>query len=420
MKQYVVCGYAAMFATLLGCKSSQNSASTSSGIGGASGSTTSMTSASTGGGSTGGSSTGGGSITTGNGGVTESSMTTSSSMGGSSVGGGTGGQSEPCAGYFPSDAIWCMPVDKQGLMPDSAAATAMAGNWGSSSFQMDRSIVLTTVDAMNPGSLHSFFPTGDSYDPDCDLTPVMLPLSMDSSNGSLEGESGWDCKLDGDCHAIVMDTLSGFLYEQWRVMNAGTSNPYDGGCLRRWQPSVTHSTLPSDVQCSSADGSGQPMWPLVLTPEDVASGVIGHAIRFTLLNEQLRQKQFMPPATHSSGATSAAAPALPYGAWLRLSWSDAKIDTWVAANGNNPNVATILRGLKQHGMIVSDGGHIPLTFANDANRTIKWSDLGINEQSLMGNPPIVPMDFDWIIPPGYDVPPALTTENYNCQRTQLQ
>ncbi len=419
MNQRVVCGFVLSLALLPGCQTNKNSYSSSSGAGGGSGSTTSMTSSLIGGAASGGSSSGGSSTSTSS--TAGSSTTSPSSMGGSSVGGaGTGGQPEPCAGYFPSDAIWCMPVDKQGLMPDSASATAMAGNWGSGSFQMDRSIVLTTVDAMNPGSLHAFFPTGDSYDPDCDLTPVMLPLSMGTSHGSLEGESGWDCKLGGDCHAIVMDTLSGFLYEQWRVMNAGTSNPYDGGCLRRWQPAVTHSTFPSDVQCSSADGSGQPMWPLVLTPEDVASGVIGHAIRFTLLNEQLREKQFMPPATHSSGATSAAAPALPYGAWLRLSWSDAQIDTWVAANGNNTNVATILRGLKQHGMIVSDGGYIPLTFANDANRSIKWSDLGINEQSLMGNPPIVPMDFDWIIPPGYDVPPALTTENYNCQRTQLQ
>ena len=40
----------------------------------------------------------------------------------------------------------------------------------------------------------------------------------------------------------------------------------------------------------------------------------------------------------------------------------------------------ILKALKTHGMLLSDGGDIALTFADDRNSTAKWADLGIDAQ----------------------------------------
>ena len=42
----------------------------------------------------------------------------------------------------------------------------------------------------------------------------------------------------------------------------------------------------------------------------------------------------------------------------------------------------ILKALKTHGMLLSDGGEIALTFADDRNSTAKWADLGIEAQSF--------------------------------------
>ena len=42
----------------------------------------------------------------------------------------------------------------------------------------------------------------------------------------------------------------------------------------------------------------------------------------------------------------------------------------------------ILRALKTYGMLLSDGGNIALTFANDRTSTAKWSSLGITPQSF--------------------------------------
>jgi serine/threonine-protein kinase len=218
-----------------------------------------------------------------------------------------------------------------------------------------------------------------------------------------------------------MDSQSGFLYEQWRALNPGSANPYQGGCLRRFQPATTTDTPPSDIQCTTAIADGQPLWPMMLTPEEVLDDKIDHALRFILPNNKIGQHVFVYPATHSTGPTSLPPPALPYGAWLRLKWTDEQIDQWVQANKpGNVYLGRILRALRKHGMILSDGGNVALTWANDANRKVKWAEVGIDSHSLIGSPPIMPNDFDWIVPP--EVDPAdfhAVPLTYDCKRVPL-
>jgi hypothetical protein len=38
--------------------------------------------------------------------------------------------------------------------------------------------------------------------------------------------------------------------------------------------------------------------------------------------------------------------------------------------------------MKTYGMLLSDGGEIALTFADDKSSTAKWADLGIDSQSF--------------------------------------
>jgi serine/threonine-protein kinase len=160
---------------------------------------------------------------------------------------------------------------------------------------------------------------------------------------------------------------------------------------------------------------------MMLTPEEVKADAIDHALRYILPNDKIAKHLFVFPATHSTGPTSLQMPALPYGAWLRLKWTEAYIDSWVQANkSGNVHISRVLRALRKHGMILSDGGYIALTWASDKNRAVKWADLGIDALSLVGSPPILPTDFDWIVPPGVD-PAAFqpVTLTYDCKRVPL-
>jgi hypothetical protein len=65
----------------------------------------------------------------------------------------------------------------------------------------------------------------------------------------------------------------------------------------------------------------------------------------------------------------------------------------------------ILGAVKAYGMLLSDGGDIPLTFADDKTSTAKWSDLGIKAESFSK----VGVDQFEVVELGPEVP-----VNYNC------
>ena len=73
----------------------------------------------------------------------------------------------------------------------------------------------------------------------------------------------------------------------------------------------------------------------------------------------------------------------------------------------NANARVILRALKTHGMILSDGGNIALTFADDRLSAAKWSGLGITPQTFNS---IRVTDFE-VVDLGAEIP--LT---FNCVR----
>ena len=71
--------------------------------------------------------------------------------------------------------------------------------------------------------------------------------------------------------------------------------------------------------------------------------------------------------------TEADAP--PYGVRFRL-----KAD--VDDSGYTEPQKVILKALKTHGMLLSDGGEIALTFADDRTSSAKWAALGIDAQTF--------------------------------------
>ncbi|MEM8961618.1 MAG: hypothetical protein AAGD38_09080, partial [Acidobacteriota bacterium] len=265
--------------------------------------------------------------------------------------------------FFPADAAWNQSIADAPVDAQSAAVIAWldaAGGWGSGLMRVDFSIELMEADATTP--VLPFIPTVDHFLPDCDLDPVPVP-----PGGALEGEDGYECLSDGDCHLIVHDTVNDRLYEMWRANIVG--DDFFGGCLAVWDLTIPYPTWGRGIDCTSADAGGLPIAALLFSADEVAAGSIDHALRFILPNSRIREDVYVAPATHSTGATSGGPDAPPYGARLRLR-ADFPLDQL-------PNEAarTVARAMQSYGIILTDGGTIALTARSDRFTTTKWSGL---------------------------------------------
>jgi serine/threonine-protein kinase len=243
---------------------------------------------------------------------------------------------------------------------DSMIATLKAeGGWGNSNLmQIDSSIDVLT--ATNATPLRTFTTTGDFFSPDCDHVAVPVP-----SGGNVEGESGYACTGDGDCHLIVYQKDSKQLYEMWRANI--TSTTFYGGCLAVWNGTKTYTDVLRGNQCTSADAAGFPIAPLLFNADEVAAGHIDHAIRFILPNNRVRQG-FTRPATHGTSTTGVAG-APYYGVHLRL-----RAD-YPVASLPTAGARVVARAMQKYGMYHADGGNIALTAQSDRHTTAKWVGL---------------------------------------------
>lgn len=281
---------------------------------------------------------------------------------------------QPPAGhypYFPVDSVWTQDVSNAALDPESATVInwlATHGGWGSGAMRIDFSIEVLEANASTP--FRAFAPKRDEeefYDPDCDEGLVPLP-----PGGALEGETGYACVSDGDCHLIVVHRPSNRLYEMWRadVIGPGpAASDFPGGCMAVWDLRTTYQPNGRGQDCTSADGAGFPVAPLLFNADEVAAGHVDHAIRFILPNSRIRDNVYVHPATHSTGPTSGPPQSPPYGAHFRLR-ADYPIDSL-----DSEAEKTIARAMQKYGMFLADGGTLALTAQSDQFTTAKWDDL---------------------------------------------
>ncbi len=278
----------------------------------------------------------------------------------------------PAGGLFPPGAPWTQDVSQAALDKNSAAIIAWlknAGGWGNGNkLQIDFSINVLQADQKAP--FLAFNPTGDFYSPDCDHVPVPVP-----AGGALEGEQGYSCTQDGDCHLIVIHQPTRKLYEMWRADI--TNGVFNGGCLAVWDLTRLYPPSGRGEQCTSADAGGFPMAALLFNADEVAAGHIDHAIRFILPNSRILKKTYVHPATHAT-SSSGTGSAPPYGVHLRLRAN------YPLANLPNDAARTVARALQKYGMFLSDGGNIALTAQNDRFTTAKWANLNFDSHSLFG------------------------------------
>jgi hypothetical protein len=100
--------------------------------------------------------------------------------------------------------------------------------------------------------------------------------------------------------------------------------------------------------------------------KETKAGHIGHALRLVLKNDYIRGNEthdfpnVVYPASHGSTVTKANH-GVPYGGRLRLKASVSNDDP----RFTSPGAKTILKALHTYGMIVADGGNIPLMAESD-------------------------------------------------------
>ena len=144
----------------------------------------------------------------------------------------------------------------------------------------------------------------------------------------------------GDRHVIILDATHRMLYELYDAHPAGDHWEAGSGAIF----DLTSNALRPEGW-TSADAAGLPMLPGLVRYDEVASGEITHALRFTV---DETQEAYIHPATHyASSDTNTSLP--PMGLRLRLR---AGYDI----SGFPAEVQVILRALKKYGMIVADNG----------------------------------------------------------------
>jgi hypothetical protein len=235
---------------------------------------------------------------------------------------------------LPANNVWNTPVDTLPVLSNSGTmvntiganrgfhADFGAGMWAGGPI----GIPFITV----PGS-QAKLPATFLYADESDRGPYAIPLNVPIEGGS---------SSTGDRHAIALDVDHCILYELYRAFPQASSWTADSGVVADLK---SNALRPSGW--TSADAAGLPILPGLITYEEVQSGEIKHAIRFTVPQSR---REFVWPARHfASSLTGTQYPRM--GERFRLKAS-------VNISAYPSDVQVILRAMKKYGIILADNG----------------------------------------------------------------
>jgi hypothetical protein len=248
---------------------------------------------------------------------------------------------------FPSTAAWNTDISAAPLDPNNTAITSAAGfaglhlhhdfssvaggNYGIPYVVVDSSSTpLVPIDVMD-------------YASESDVALAPFPLSA-PIEGSPADCNGWPDTYIGDSHVLVLDRHACMLYETFNTHR----------CSGAWNAS---SETIWDMQnfeqrpwgWTSADAAGLAIFPGLVRYDEVASGAINHAIRFTMqvTKNDANDGYFVEPASHAAGVYWGVSNVM--GMRVRLM---ASFDI----SSYSPTNQVILTAMKKYGMIVADNG----------------------------------------------------------------
>ncbi len=246
---------------------------------------------------------------------------------------------------FPADNPWNQDISRWPVHANSRNIIASIGIDKPLRANRDMNFVLV------PGDQTRVQVRLTGYSEESDPGPFPVPENMPIEGWPAEGENAArkesleDVQRDvrhrgGDRHAIVVDPTSGMLYEFYqarktdRGWEAAQASVFDLKTNRLRHEGWT-----------STDAAGLPIFPAIVRHDELARGVIRHALRVTVRRSR---RAYVYPATHY--ASRDANPNLPrMGERIRLR-RDFDLSRF------SREAKTILTALKVHGMFVADNG----------------------------------------------------------------
>jgi hypothetical protein len=203
-----------------------------------------------------------------------------------------------------------------------------------------------------------------------------VPIEGDASDCA-----GWPDTYISDAHSLVLDRNTCWLYETFNTnrcngsFNASSETIFD----------MTQNQFVSRPWgWTSADAAGLSVFAGLVRYDEAASGVINHALRFTMQKTEGDNNggYFVLPASHAASSNTTAN-LLPMGTRLRLR-ANVDISSYSRIN------QVILTAMKTYGLILADNGS-NFNVVGDTDPRWDDSDLG----NWHGGPhPITSADFD--------------------------
>ncbi len=244
----------------------------------------------------------------------------------------------PCS-VLPADNIWnrdisALPVHAKSAewIASMGAATSVHPDFGAGPY-LNRIIGIPymVVSSAQPDVATSFL-----YSDESDAGPYPVPFNV-----PVEGGGSKPSKGRGDAHVLLVQEDTCRLYELYASKRASDGS-WSGGSGAVFD---LNSNALRDDTWTSADAAGLPILPGLARYDEVAGGLIAHALRFTA---SITQKAYVWPARHyASSNTDPNVP--PMGIRVRLK-SSVDISGFSAAN------QVILTALKTYGMMLADNG----------------------------------------------------------------
>jgi hypothetical protein len=289
---------------------------------------------------------------------------------------------------FPPDNPWNEDISKRPVDPNSAAIIRSIGADRPLGYNLDMNFVLVPPDQPRVPVRVTMYPAESDPGPfpiPSNAPIENWPLARNEDRGALPKPGvtlqQFQRNGTGDRHLIVVDPVNHHLYEFWqaRLTDAG------------WEASQASTfDLASNAlrpeRWTSSDAAGLPIFPSIVRYDEVARGVVAHAMRVTV---RKTRRDFVYPARHFASAETD--PSLPrMGERLRLRQD---FDT----SQFPPHARAILEGLKRYGMFVADnGGDWLMSIAPDRRL-----------QGLETLAHVKGSDFEVIVPTGPDEGPRV-------------
>jgi len=246
---------------------------------------------------------------------------------------------------FPADNIWNTPIDGLPRASNSAAFIDTIGadvglhpDFGAPYLSGDSLVPIgipyNIVPAVQTGKPVYFDDDGES-----DSGPYPIP-----DDPLIEGVlPGGDQDVDGDRHILIVARDNCRLYELFYAWPR-VDGTWDAGSGAIFD---LRSNALRPAGWTSADAAGLPILAGLVRYDEVASGEIAHAIRFTAENSHIRKAYVWPARHQANSGTSDLLP--PMGQRFRLK---ASFDL----SGFSAEMKIILTAMKKYGLILADNG----------------------------------------------------------------